>query len=148
MEITLNSEVLDIRDDKLKTYFKNCNTFTRTWSAFENLLQNSGAYNVDYVGWENGSETLQLTVYMPDKVEVLTVLREYIKNIIILSSIQEGQCFRVNHPNWDTRLKMFVKRIYKNGTVSLKSLSIGYKEVTVKLNDDNFNEYQLTKTKW
>lgn len=150
MKIELQAEILNITDEKLTAYLSRPAIIPEVWSALARLLENAGAYNVDWIDWSTAPSHIELTVNLgtDEKVQVLTVLREYIKNIILLSSIQEGQCFRVNHPDWECRLKMVVKRIYKNGTVSLKSLSTGYKEVTVKLNGDNFDEYQLTKTKW
>lgn len=67
---------------------------------------------------------------------------------IKLQNIIEGQCFKVNHKDWEFGLKMIAKRVYNNGKVSLKSLSIGYKQVTVKLDNNNFDEYQIIETQW
>lgn len=150
MDIQLQAEILNITDEKLTAYLSRPAIIPEVWSALSRLLENAGAYHVDWIDWSTAPSHIELTVNLgtDEKVQVLAVLKEYIKNCIVLEDITEGQCFRVNHPDWECRLKMVAKRIYKNGTVSLKSLSTGYKEATVKLHGDNFDEYQLTKTKW
>ena len=150
MKIELQAEILNITDEKLTAYLSRPAIIPEVWEKLSYLLECAGAYNVDWIDWSTAPKHIELTVNLgtDEKVQVLTVLREYIKNIILLSSIKEGQCFRVNHPDWECRLKMVAKRIYKNGSVSLRTLSIGYGHVTVKLDGENFDEYQLTKTKW
>lgn len=151
MKIELYAETLHITDKKLNAYLSRNGIIPEVWSNLESILESAGAYDVDYIDWSTApANYVNLTVNLNtgEKDKVLETLKEYIKNIVLLSSIQEGQCFKVNHPNWEIGLKMVAKRTYKNGTVSLKSLSIGYKQITVKLNDDNFDEYQITETQW
>lgn len=151
MDIKLQAETLHITDKKLNAYLSRNGIIPEVWSELSKLLESAGAYDVDYIDWSTAPQNyINVTVDLGscDKLKVLKVLREYIKNVVVLEDITEGQCFKVNHPDWDCGLKMLAKRIYKNGTVSLKSLSIGYKNVTVKLDNDNYDEYEITETPW
>ena len=84
MDITLNSEVLDIRDDKLEAYFNSTeyNDYCyESWVAFNELIEKAGAYNVDWIDWSTESDHLTLTVHLTQKDKVLKALQEFIDNL-------------------------------------------------------------------
>ena len=60
-----------------------------------------------------------------------------------ITDLKKDQCLKVNNKFWHHGLKMIVTRVYVNGNVSLKSVTIGFKNITVKLTEENFKEYTL-----
>ena len=57
--------------------------------------------------------------------------------------MNEGECYYVNNENWISPRKFFIKKVFKNGNVSFKSVSRRFYDL--KINKKDMNEYSFEK---